>query len=150
MSNEIESVEANFSGVALSKLEMLKDQGFEVCGVVMRQVRPTGVSVTTLSYEARVAWLDPVSVLGAQGVVETARACRVGMDKPKCQVVDTEVVDAEVVDAKGAQTVVEVVDEKEARAEKRRLMRERKKLLADGKLKPVRKCSVVAKKGGAL
>ena len=77
--------EGLFEGVAAKKLEMLQEQGHEVCGVLMRQVLPTGVRAVTLSKEARVCWLDAVSVLGAQGVVETATACRGGMDKSRAK-----------------------------------------------------------------
>ena len=69
METDMKSIcEVEFDGVAASKLEMLREQGFEPCGVVMRKVGPTGVQVHTLSLEARVCWLDPVSVLGAEGV----------------------------------------------------------------------------------
>jgi hypothetical protein len=65
--------DVEFDGVAASKLEMLREQGFEPCGVVMRKVGPTGVQVHTLSLEARVCWLDPVSVLGAEGALSGAK-----------------------------------------------------------------------------
>jgi hypothetical protein len=51
-------MEISLQEVAKAKVEMFEEQGFELCGVLMKQHTPSGVKFVTVSRQGIADWHD--------------------------------------------------------------------------------------------
>ncbi len=60
-------IDVELERLAGDKFEMLREQGFVVCGLLLRKDLPTRVDCCSVSEQGKVVWHDALLTLGCAG-----------------------------------------------------------------------------------